>query len=121
MGAATIVEVDSHETEKEVWTLYVYLSKGKKIFLSSLNVMTPKGESGPPPAFSFSDLLDPKLWGMIIIAIVAIWFTTKKTNELQSQREKKEQEAFSAQNKQKNSIDNLAKKLDDMNKKFANF
>lgn len=116
---STIIDVDSHETEKEVWTLYIYLSQNNFIHLLSLNIISPKGENGPTPAFSFSDLLDPKLWMMIVVAFVAIWFTSKKTNEIQNQRSKKEQESFNANNKQKNTIDDLSKKLDDMNKKFS--
>lgn len=89
--------------------------------MASLNILTAKGEKGPAPAFSLEDLLDPKIWLMVAVCIGAVWFTTRKTSEIQKQRSKREQEVYDSRNKQKKSINELSKRLDDMNKRFSNF
>jgi hypothetical protein len=120
-STSSIIEVETHETEREVWTVYIYLSSGGSVTLVSLNILSPKGEISNAQPFTLSDLMDPKLWIMVGVALVGIWFTSKKTSELNAQRQQREQETVGSKNKTKKSIDELSKRLDDMNSKFSNF
>lgn len=114
-GVSKIVAVDSWEIEKELWSLMIYLDDGRSVKLASVNVITPKDHTKASTDLSWQDILDPRIWIVVITGCGAIWFTSRKTKKLNEERDRKEKESVKDS---RDAIDNLQRKLDALNKKF---
>lgn len=99
--------------------MYLYLSDDDTVKLATVNVVTPKHEMMADTDFKWQDLLDPRIWFALIAGVGAVWFTSRKTRQMQEERELKRRENDTSAKGSKDAIDSLQRKLNALNQKFA--
>ena len=114
-----LLTANSFETERELWSVYLYLADGHTVKLATVNVVTPKHEITAHADFKWQDLLDTRIWFALIVGVGAVWFTSRKTRQMQELRELKRRESDTSAKGSKDAIDGLQRKLNALNQKFA--